>query len=141
MAARRWHEPIPDAGWTANNPIRCFARRVRWASVIHTPLPMRRLLARAVRPGLLLACSVSAAFAQADTSRLPARDTMRARSLAVITVAGRADDPIGVASTASQGHIGSADLRLRPLTREGELLEAVPDLIVTQHSGDGKANQ
>ena len=102
---------------------------------------MRRLLARAVRPGLLLACSVSAAFAQADTSRLPARDTSRARSLAVITVTGRADDMIGVASTASQGHIGSADLRLRPLTREGELLETVPGLIVTQHSGDGKANQ
>jgi len=102
---------------------------------------MRHLLARAVRPGLVLACSVSSAFAQADTSRLPARDTTRARSLGVITVTGRADDLIGVASTASQGHIGSADLRLRPLTREGELLETVPGLIVTQHSGDGKANQ
>jgi hypothetical protein len=132
---------MPDAGWTANNPIRCLAGRVRWASAIHTPLPMRHLLARAVRPGLLLACSVSAAFAQADTSRLPARDTTRARSLAVITVTGRADDLIGVASTASQGHIGSDELRVRPLTREGELLEAVPGLIVTQHSGDGKANQ
>jgi hypothetical protein len=79
--------------------------------------------------------------AQADTSRPPARDKTRARSLAVVTVTGRPDDLIGVASTASQGHIGSADLRLRPLTREGELLEAVPGLIVTQHSGDGKANQ
>ena len=102
---------------------------------------MRPLLARAVRPGLVLACSVSSAFAQADTSRLPARDTTRARSLGVITVTGRADDLIGIASTASQGHIGSTELRLRPLTREGELLETVPGLIVTQHSGDGKANQ
>jgi hypothetical protein len=33
------------------------------------------------------------------------------------------------------------DLRLRPITREGELLETVPGMIVTQHSGDGKANQ
>ena len=80
-------------------------------------------------------------FAQADTSRLPTRGTTKARSLTVVTVTGRPDDLIGVASTASQGHIGSADLRLRPLTREGELLEAVPGLIVTQHSGDGKANQ
>ena len=102
---------------------------------------MYRLLARAVRPSLLLACSASAALAQADTSRLSARDTTRARSLAIITVTGRADDLIGVASSASEGHIGSAELRLRPLTREGELLEAVPGLIVTQHSGDGKANQ
>jgi hypothetical protein len=54
---------------------------------------------------------------------------------------GRVDDLTGVASTASQGHIGAADLRLRPLMREGELLETVPGLIVTQHSGDGKANQ
>jgi len=83
---------------------------------------MYRLLARAVRPSLLLACSASAALAQADTSRLSARDTTRARSLAIITVTGRADDLIGVASSASEGHIGSAELRLRPLTREGELL-------------------
>jgi outer membrane cobalamin receptor len=66
---------------------------------------------------------VSAAFAQADTSHLPARDTTRARSLGVITVTGR------------------ADLRERPIAREGELLESVPGLIATQHSGDGKANQ
>ncbi len=29
----------------------------------------------------------------------------------------------------------------RPVTRPGEVLEAVPGLIVTQHSGEGKANQ
>src|SRR5262249_54609958 len=29
----------------------------------------------------------------------------------------------------------------RPLLRAGEALEAVPRMIVTQHSGDGKANQ
>jgi outer membrane receptor protein involved in Fe transport len=46
-----------------------------------------------------------------------------------------------VASTASQGRVGAADLRLRPLMREGELLETVPGVIVTQHSGDGKSNQ
>ncbi len=32
-------------------------------------------------------------------------------------------------------------LGLRPVLRTGELLEVVPGLIVTQHSGDGKANQ
>jgi len=29
----------------------------------------------------------------------------------------------------------------RPVTRPGEVLEAAPGLIVTQHSGEGKANQ
>jgi hypothetical protein len=48
---------------------------------------------------------------------------------------------MGVATTASQGRIGWADLRLRPLLREGELPETIPGLVVTQHSGDGKANQ
>ncbi len=56
-------------------------------------------------------------------------------------VVGRVDDLRGIASTASQGHVGWSDLRLRPLLREGELLETVPGVIVTQHSGDGKANQ
>ncbi|MGQ0649252.1 MAG: TonB-dependent receptor, partial [Gemmatimonadaceae bacterium] len=58
-----------------------------------------------------------------------------------IKVTGRADDLRGIASTASEGHVGLADLRLRPLMREGELLESVPGMIVTQHSGDGKSNQ
>jgi hypothetical protein len=63
------------------------------------------------------------------------------RALQGISVIGRVDDLRGIASTASQGHVGAADLRLRPLQREGELLETVPGVIVTQHSGDGKSNQ
>jgi hypothetical protein len=78
--------------------------------------------------------------AQADTTR-PAVDTAKLRALGAITIVGRIDDLLGNATTASQGHVGAVDLRLRPLAREGELLEAVPGLIVTQHSGDGKANQ
>jgi len=37
--------------------------------------------------------------------------------------------------------VGPDQLANRPLERSGELLEVVPGLIVTQHSGDGKANQ
>src|SRR4051812_15786936 len=96
---------------------------------------------RFVPPAFALAASLAAppsvALAQGDSARVTP-DSVRSRALGVIQVTGRADDLIGVASTASQGHIGAADLRLRPLTREGELLETVPGLIVTQHSGDGK---
>lgn len=42
---------------------------------------------------------------------------------------------------ASQITVPGVDLRSRPVTRPGEVLEAVPGLIVTQHSGEGKANQ
>jgi outer membrane receptor protein involved in Fe transport len=42
---------------------------------------------------------------------------------------------------ASQITIAGEELNARPVTRPGDILEAVPGLIVTQHSGDGKANQ
>jgi len=42
---------------------------------------------------------------------------------------------------ASQTSVIGETLNARPVTRPGELLEAVPGLIVTQHSGEGKANQ
>lgn len=49
--------------------------------------------------------------------------------------------PLGVADSANQGTVTARQLENRPLLRTGELLEAVPGLIVTQHAGDGKANQ
>jgi len=48
---------------------------------------------------------------------------------------------IGTASSASEGTISSEDLATRPLLRPAEVMEAVPGLIVSQHSGSGKANQ
>ena len=54
---------------------------------------------------------------------------------------GRENDLIGVADSPAQGVVGSAELASRPFLRRGELLEVIPGLIITQHSGDGKANQ
>ena len=90
---------------------------------------------------VVLTAAVSNAVAQDSLPLSPPRDVSGARELVPITVVGRADDLIGIAHTASEGHVGAVDLRLRPLMREGELLETVPGVIVTQHSGDGKANQ
>jgi outer membrane receptor protein involved in Fe transport len=42
---------------------------------------------------------------------------------------------------ASQMTVTGEEVNARPVTRPGEILEAVPGLIVTQHSGEGKANQ
>jgi outer membrane receptor protein involved in Fe transport len=47
----------------------------------------------------------------------------------------------GPPSMASQVTLTGDELNARPVTRPGEILEAVPGLIVTQHSGEGKANQ
>ena len=68
-------------------------------------------------------------------------DSVRVYSLEPLTVTGRVDDLTGVASSASVGYVGYRDLRARPLSREGELLETIPGMILTQHSGDGKSNQ
>jgi hypothetical protein len=48
---------------------------------------------------------------------------------------------VGEADAASQGTVDADQLAHRPLLRPAELLEAVPGVIVTQHSGTGKANQ
>ena len=58
-----------------------------------------------------------------------------------IVVSGRSVDLVGSATSASEGVVGQAELALRPLYRAGEILESVPGLVATQHSGTGKANQ
>jgi hypothetical protein len=44
-------------------------------------------------------------------------------------------------TAASSGDVTSADIASMPLSRPAAVLENVPGLIVTQHSGEGKANQ
>ena len=44
-------------------------------------------------------------------------------------------------TAASEIRIDGEQLNARPASRVGEVLEAVPGLIATQHSGEGKANQ
>ena len=92
---------------------------------------------------LLAAClTVALIGAPAGAQRgAPAPDSAQRTALDTVRVVGRVDDLIGIAASASEGRIGAADLRRRPITREGELLETVPGVIVTQHSGEGKANQ
>jgi outer membrane receptor protein involved in Fe transport len=48
---------------------------------------------------------------------------------------------LGSAATASEGVVDDTELQLTPQYRPGQLLEMVPGLIVTLHSGEGKANQ
>jgi hypothetical protein len=52
-----------------------------------------------------------------------------------------AENLVGVASAGSEGAITAAQLAVRPLNRATEVLETVPGLIISQHSGEGKANQ
>jgi hypothetical protein len=52
-----------------------------------------------------------------------------------------AEDLVGIAQSASQGAITGRQLDDRPIMRSGEVLETVPGVVISQHSGEGKANQ
>ncbi len=50
-------------------------------------------------------------------------------------------DLIRIADSAAQGVVTGKQMDARPILRPGEVLEAVPGLLISQHSGEGKANQ
>jgi hypothetical protein len=90
------------------------------------------------------------AVAEGAETRLDA--TLRLKLSAQVLVTARAtfrdlssaasgDELIGVASTASSGVVAGSEIEDRPVARPGDLAERVPGVIVSQHSGDGKANQ
>jgi outer membrane receptor protein involved in Fe transport len=85
----------------------------------------------AVKVCTLLAAACCATFALATG----------VQKLDVVDVVDSSDNLIGTADSANQGTVLRQQIEARPAYRTGEILEATPGLIVTQHSGDGKANQ
>ena len=59
----------------------------------------------------------------------------------VEVVSGRAKNLLGLTGSASQGEVGQHQIEFRAVSRPGELVELIPGMIATQHSGSGKANQ
>jgi hypothetical protein len=55
------------------------------------------------------------------------------------------DEPVngllGLAEAGSTGVVTAEQIEERPLYRVGEVFEAVPGVVISQHSGEGKANQ
>ena len=58
-----------------------------------------------------------------------------------VLVEGSRMSQLGIADSANAGTVGQKDLAARTAYRPGEMLEAMPGLIASQHSGEGKANQ
>jgi hypothetical protein len=81
--------------------------------------------------GVVLAGACSPAWAEQDASVALEELTVTAERLGLL----------GTASTASEGVVADEELQSAPVYRPGQLLETVPGLIVTLHSGEGKANQ
>ncbi|MDC8759067.1 TonB-dependent receptor [Janthinobacterium fluminis] len=89
---------------------------------------MRHIIIRTPLLAALLAASQQAGAAAAPP-------------LPEVTVIGNRPGLIGVADAAGDATVTARQLATRPLLRTAELLETLPGMIVTQHSGDGKANQ
>ena len=79
----------------------------------------------------VLSLAVSAVAQQADSNQ----------PMEEVTVTAARRDLLGTASTASEGVVDDQEIQLTPAYRPGQLLETVPGLVVTLHSGEGKANQ
>lgn len=86
---------------------------------------------------------ILAALAALAASRVWADDAERPGSAEVseVVVTASTLDLIGKATTSSEGVVTKQELELRPVFRVGQLLETIPGLVVTVHSGEGKANQ
>lgn len=82
--------------------------------------------------------SVAAAQAQPTSEAIA---TAPANEVGAVYVFGKRRAGIGTAVSASQGSVSFAKFADRPLLRPGELVEVVPGLVATQHSGNAKANQ
>ena len=61
------------------------------------------------------------------------------RNLAGMTEPG--ESLVGIADASSQGVVVAEQIALRPIGRAGDVLETIPGVVVSQHSGEGKANQ
>ncbi len=62
-------------------------------------------------------------------------------TLKPVTVLSSRNSQLGASPTANTGVVTQEQLEARTVYRPGELLEATPGLVVSQHSGEGKANQ
>jgi outer membrane receptor protein involved in Fe transport len=81
------------------------------------------------------------AFAADADANTEAAEAATATPLEEVVVTAARLELLGTAATASEGVVTDQELQLTPQYRPGQLLETVPGLIVTLHSGEGKANQ
>ena len=125
----------------------------RWINrgVVAGLMPLAQWSLAQVNPAPVLGSEVAPSFSfqkpttantgeQNDAQNGAPKDAHNAQLPAVV-VKGRAQNGIGSSDAASQGVISAAQLENLATLRPGDALQSIPGLVVTQHSGDGKANQ
>jgi outer membrane receptor protein involved in Fe transport len=91
--------------------------------------------------GMVAVAGLAAAMAAVSAQAEAAAPKDAPKSVSEVVVTASRTDLLGSADSASQGVITREEVQLRPVFRVGQLLETVPGLVVTIHSGEGKANQ
>ena len=95
--------------------------------------------------GILLLASSALAFPAsghaADAVSADAPIATSTNEVEGVYVFGKRLEGIGTSVSASDGVVSFAKFADRPLTRPGELVEVIPGMAATQHSGNTKANQ
>ncbi len=87
------------------------------------------------------ALGLAAGYALTVCAPVRAVDVATSAATEEVLVYGRLMELVGTGASANQGSVSADELAQRPLLRVGEIVETVPGVIVTQHSGAGKANQ
>lgn len=90
---------------------------------------LARLVVAAILPAAAIASTEGEPVASAEPADMPA---------ATVTIVGTG---VSTMEAASAGDVSHEEIASQPLLRPAAVLENVPGLIVTQHSGEGKANQ
>ncbi len=98
---------------------RCFSHR----------LPFRLTRSAAAAAGCIASLAATMSWAGGE------------QTLGRVEVTGTSTNLVGVADSANVGTVTQKQLEARTVYRPGELLESAPGLVVSQHSGEGKANQ
>ena len=99
------------------------------------------VVSTALTMGVVCASALPAQGFAADKTSNTEDTDFDSSALQEITVTSERGVLLGTASSASEGIVADQELQLTPVYRPGQLLETVPGLIVTLHSGEGKANQ
>jgi outer membrane receptor protein involved in Fe transport len=105
---------------------------MKMAAVRRAGALMLAIVCLSAPPQQSSAADMTASGADADFGGAPVQE---------ITVTAQRQGLLGTAASASEGIVADPELQLAPVYRPGQLLETVPGLIATLHSGEGKANQ
>jgi len=98
-----------------------------------TPSPAARAASPCVLPAPLSGAPVATSAPCPSATPLP--------TIGSTSTTGRKTNLVGTARAASEGTIDQEQIANRPIYRPGEVLEDIPGLVISQHSGEGKANQ